>query len=89
MRNKKRVEQIESKVNMGSDNQSVFIFPSGIYEEKEIVNKVIEEVNKHSKGGAVVALPSNGRDILDEEINKAIRKVLIKEGRKDLLKFIV
>lgn len=89
MKNKKRVEQIESKANMGSGNQSVFIFPSGIYEEKEIVNKVIEEVNKHPReGGVVILLPDNGRDAPDKKLNKIMRKVIIREGREDLLKFI-
>jgi len=89
MKNKQRVEQIESKIHMVSGNQSVFEFPSGIYEEKEIVNKVIDEVNKHPKdGGAVIVLPDNLRAPPDKMLNKVMRKVIIREGREELLKFI-
>jgi len=89
MRNKQRVTQIENMVNSQNGNQCVFIFPKGIHEEKEIIRKVIDEVNKDSKdGGAVIILPDNLRATPDKMMNKVIRKVIIQEGREELLKFI-
>jgi len=89
MRNKQRVTQIENMVNLQSDNLCVFIFPKGIYEEKEIISKVVDEANKHPKDGeAVIVLPDNLREPPDKMLNKVMRKVIIREGREELLKFI-
>ena len=89
MRNKQRVAQIENKVKTHSDCHQVFIFPKGIYEEKEIAKKIIDETNKHfADGKAVAMLPDNLRASPDKLLNETMRKVIIREGREDLLKFI-
>ena len=90
MRNKQRIEKIENMANAhSSDSRPAFTFPSEVYQKKEIIYKVIDEINGHSTSGKMVAiLPDNLRDEPDEMFNEVLKRVIIREGREDLLKFI-